>query len=497
MTERRKRIWSRILSFVLALIMLISSGPLITFAGGSYDRNKACKYAREHWNDGVGKCAEYCSKILKAGGINVPGSVMYRATLLREWLRDNGYGTEHACSYGSDGYVHRSNTKGDLEPGDLVFYYCAKCDDGEPYSIHVVTFSGWDSNGRMKAWSHNKAYNDSSAYPYNLKCYDCGRKITTIHTMHINGGYGSGSASSQPIGCVDECSGGNGTITTQGWCVYSLGQVHIYIGGPAGSASAEGFAVDLNDYRPDVNSVYGTKGNVGFLTTLTTSKRGWQDVYYYGIGGSNPLIAKERVYINEAKTPYSITFTSNPVTLYVGETYNLSFQVAGTGLAQVGGSYTNGKACSIAFNSISGAGPYTVKGTIKGTSEGTSVLTVYLKNSAGKVEYSKNLTINVKRKAKQIKSFRAASISNVTYRWYMTYFYYYKREPKVYDSASGTLLKKGTDYTLSYKIGSKSYSDYTRISFPSGSKYLTVTVTIKGKGSYSNVSGSTTYRIVK
>lgn len=502
MAKRFSKTLNRILAFVLALIMVIGSAPMLSYAHGSYDRDKACTYAKNHWNDGKGLCAEFCSRILEAGGISVPSSVMYRATLLREWLNSNQYGSENACSFGSDGYLYRNSTRGDLERGDLVFYYCESCDDNKPYSIHVVMFNGWDSSGRMLAYSHNGANNGKSAYKYSTKkgvgrCYDCGRKITTVHTMHILGGYGSGNPSSEPIGCVDICEGGKGDFTVQGWCVYSQGQVHIYIGGPAGSASAEGFAVDLNDYRPDVNSVYGTKGNVGFATKLTTSKRGYQDVYFYGIGGTNPLIGKERIYISEPGRPYSITFTSNSVTLSVGESYPISFLVDGTGLAEVSGSYTNGKVCSVTYDSISGSGPYTVKGTIKGLVQGKSVLTVQLKNSSGKVEYSKNLTINVKKKAKQVKSFRINPLSNVMYRWYMSYFYYYKQEPKVYDAASGALLKKGTDYTVTYKIGSKKYTDYSKISIPAKSKYLTVKVTIKGKGSYKNVSGSTTYRIVK
>ena len=501
MVEHRRSIRNRILSFVLALIMLLSSDAMISFAAGSYDRNDACEYARDHWDDGCGLCAEYCSRILKAGGINVPGSVMYRATLLREWLCDNGYGTEYACSFGSDGYVYKSNTRGDLEVGDFVFYYCSKCDDGKPYSIHVVCFAGWDSNGRMKAWSHNSANNGKNAYYYKTKkgvgkCYDCGRKITTVYTMHIKGGYGVGNASRSPIGCIDVCHGGAGTLDIGGWVIHSNGQVHAYVGGEAGVPNAEGFAVDLRTYREDVNRASGVSGTNGFTATLKTGKRGWQDVYFYAItaDGSNPLFAKERVYISDPKKPYSIVLPASSITIYTGESYNLSFQVDGTGLAQVDGIHTNGRACNITFNSISGSGPWTVKGTIKGLTAGSSTLTIRLKNSSGKVEYSKKLTINVKKKAKP--NFRVASVSNVTYKWYMTYFYNYKKSPNVYDSTSGALLKKDKDYTLSYKIGNKTYSDYSLVNKPS-SNYHKVTVTVKGKGVYANISKSITYLIVK
>lgn len=122
----------------------------------------------------------------------------------------------------------------------------------------------------------------------------------------VSGTYSS-STGSNPQGCVDGVtSPGAGKITVRGWTFDrdSLGknlQVHVYVGGPAGSG-APGYVVTANAYRPDVNKVYPGVGNYyGFHATLSVSKRGVQNVYIYAInvggGTGNPLLATKRVNI--------------------------------------------------------------------------------------------------------------------------------------------------------------------------------------------------------
>jgi len=111
-----------------------------------------------------------------------------------------------------------------------------------------------------------------------------------------------------PQGSYDAAIGGKRTVRVHGWAFDkdspSLSiSVHVYIGGPAGSANAEGHAIIANISRPDVNTIYKISGNHGFDSTITTSKTGVQDVYVYainapGTGGNNVLLGKKTVTIS-------------------------------------------------------------------------------------------------------------------------------------------------------------------------------------------------------
>jgi len=111
-----------------------------------------------------------------------------------------------------------------------------------------------------------------------------------------------------PQGSYDAAIGGKRTVRVHGWAFDkdspSLSiSVHVYIGGPAGSANAEGYAIIANISRSDVNTIYKISGNHGFDSTITTSKSGVQDVYVYainapGTGGNNVLLGKKTVTIS-------------------------------------------------------------------------------------------------------------------------------------------------------------------------------------------------------
>ena len=93
-----------------------------------------------------------------------------------------------------------------------------------------------------------------------------------------------------PIGNIDTASGGNGTMHFTGWAFdadnsnASL-EIHIYVGGPAGSGSVQavqGFTANLAS--DDVNRAYGISGNHRFDATLEVpSLVGTHMVYVYAI----------------------------------------------------------------------------------------------------------------------------------------------------------------------------------------------------------------------
>ncbi|MCR5429685.1 MAG: CHAP domain-containing protein [Eubacterium sp.] len=108
-----------------------------------------------------------------------------------------------------------------------------------------------------------------------------------------------------PQGHIDLCNGGDGTISVGGWAFDKDApstsiDVHVYIGGSAGSNGAEGHVLTANHARDDVNKAYGISGKHGYSSTITTSKRGEQKVYIYAINkgkGSNVLIGSKTVTI--------------------------------------------------------------------------------------------------------------------------------------------------------------------------------------------------------
>ncbi|MFT4286380.1 hypothetical protein [Nocardioides sp.] len=115
------------------------------------------------------------------------------------------------------------------------------------------------------------------------------------------------TAGRPPYGWHDTATGGGGTVSVTGWAIdpdLSLSplQIHVYVGGPAGSG-APGYAITANTYRPDVGASNPYIGDYhGFTSTITTSVRGTVPIYTYAIGiggapGSNTLLQGSPRYV--------------------------------------------------------------------------------------------------------------------------------------------------------------------------------------------------------
>ena len=55
----------------------------VMLASTSYDANAALSYAQRHWNDGKGLCVEFVVDCVRAGGLNVPQSIIDTGAFLR------------------------------------------------------------------------------------------------------------------------------------------------------------------------------------------------------------------------------------------------------------------------------------------------------------------------------------------------------------------------------------------------------------------------------
>lgn len=116
--------------------------------------------------------------------------------------------------------------------------------------------------------------------------------------------------SHNPEGSFDGLSSNSpNQITVTGWAVDrdNMGaslQVHVYVGGPAGSG-AESCAITANKSRPDVHNWFANQGVsagefYGFNETINVKRTGNQPVYVYAInvgGGNNVELGHKNVNI--------------------------------------------------------------------------------------------------------------------------------------------------------------------------------------------------------
>ena len=73
----------RLLAMLLSVALLLSMVPafgITAQAAETYNASKAISYAKSHWNDGKGLCAEFVSDCLAAGGITIPNKSCYSST---------------------------------------------------------------------------------------------------------------------------------------------------------------------------------------------------------------------------------------------------------------------------------------------------------------------------------------------------------------------------------------------------------------------------------
>ncbi len=118
-----------------------------------------------------------------------------------------------------------------------------------------------------------------------------------------------------PQGNVDGVSSPRpGAVAVRGWAfdrdnAGAAIDIHVYVGGEAGTPGAEGHPLSANVARPDVNSAHGIGGNHGFDTVFDTAKTGSQRVCLYAInigGGSNVALGCRQIDIVDPHLPRGV-----------------------------------------------------------------------------------------------------------------------------------------------------------------------------------------------
>ncbi len=131
----------------------------------TYNASAALTYAKNHWNDGVGLCAEFVSACLTAGGIDVK---ILTTGSLKRFLVNNGYAVEYVVETQQGKRIKMADHNGKIASGDVIINYCIECN----LCPHVALVSGCSSDGYVTYYAHNNAadgtkvwWNSSVGYP--------------------------------------------------------------------------------------------------------------------------------------------------------------------------------------------------------------------------------------------------------------------------------------------------------------------------------------------
>lgn len=207
-----------------------------------------------------------------------------------------------------------------------------KDNTGQALSIHV--YIGGEA-GTSGAEGHvivadqsrpdvNKAYGcgDNHGFNSTIQTKKTGTQIVSAYAINIGSGGNTligkktvNIENPSPVGAFDKCSANPGTVTVRGWAYDPNDKsaqidVHVYVGGPTGSAGAEAVAIKADKLRTDVNAAHGVGDYHGYEETITVSKTGSQPVYVYGINvgnGDNALIGSKTVNIPQDTEPPQLT----------------------------------------------------------------------------------------------------------------------------------------------------------------------------------------------
>lgn len=182
----------RITSLCLILTMMFTLLPNINAHAASYNIDKAEEYAKAHWNDGVGLCADFCSACLRAGGIDVNIS---GTRTLKNFLVDRGYASVYLLTTAQGVNLRWSSYSDKVSPGDIIINYCPTC---QVYP-HVVFVSDDKSDGYIRYYAHNAAKNNQRYYTGSTGYGSHPGHSFQTYVIHINNGVYGGVEQPKPV----------------------------------------------------------------------------------------------------------------------------------------------------------------------------------------------------------------------------------------------------------------------------------------------------------
>ena len=182
MTRIRKGL-SRTLSLILSVAVTLSviCVAVIPASAAVYDAAAAISYAKAHWNDGKGECAEFVRDCLKAGGLTSLTKINCRG--LKDQIINGGWGTLQKLSPTNGKFLYSVN-RDVVAAGDPIIWYCNTCSSYP----HIVLCGGYNSSGYLTYYAHNNAHNNDTLY-FDLGSSSHSGHSFTVYSIHM---YGSG-----------------------------------------------------------------------------------------------------------------------------------------------------------------------------------------------------------------------------------------------------------------------------------------------------------------
>ncbi len=158
---------SLFLALLLALTVFFAV-PQTAEAGVVYHSAGALAYAREHWDDEQGLGAEFVSRCVMAGGLNVG----IRTNMEQLWpiLESKSGLKSQRLVLRSDGYVYQTENRDFLKAGDVVYQWC----DTHVSAASMMICGGFDDKGRATVYAHDSAVGN--------KAYPLGKTLACGHT---------------------------------------------------------------------------------------------------------------------------------------------------------------------------------------------------------------------------------------------------------------------------------------------------------------------------
>lgn len=357
----------RLLALVLALVLCLGVIPVSASAASSYNAGKALEYAKAHWNDGKGLCAEFVSNCLKAGGLSSwsASSTALFNQLKKEVVNGSKIATIQYLNT-SGNSINPASNSGKASKGDPIFWYCSNCG----YYMHTAIIS--DTSGSYyRKYQHNEARNNEPIYVNN--CYDCGRRYSSVIVVH----FGGATASAQLT--VKEYFSCNVQInTTAGKSVNLYNNI-------GDTTRADVFGNGQTAY-----STRGAKVSDGstWYQIQAINQKGATITVWLNAGSPGVTV------INRS-TPPSMSFSTSSVTLDPRGSQTISVSFTGDEVYYLNWATSNSDVCTASWGETNwdrGTSSLTVKAGVPGT----ATMTVNLVDKNDRKFYSKSFAVTVR-----------------------------------------------------------------------------------------------------
>lgn len=300
-----KQTGKRIVSVLLALVLVCGLTTAPAMAAGTYDPAAALSYAKAHWNDGKGLCAEFVRKCLRAGGRKVTANGC--TTMVRQ-LKQSGYGTWYQLTREADGRISVPKNSGKLSPGDPVFFYCPSETDGCPY-VHVVLYSSQDSRGYLRCYAHNDPMNDQ-VIQY-ARCGYCDGKVSAAYVYHMDSKKTDTTPTTPTTPATPEPQPTtlSASVSSVAMAVGESRTVTLTIGGdlPQGCR----LLVDRGDDPFLVTNDWGGYTSGRTIHAVLTGARGGQTTVTYTLTDGTSALVAQTVRVTVTAPTYTIRYDAN------------------------------------------------------------------------------------------------------------------------------------------------------------------------------------------